>query len=124
MHVWSHAATLLVLGIAVPTYFGGRIATLEAAVTEELDAIHRAQALYLMQHGHYCETLTALSPEVARLGGGTPHGYVFTMTATGSSFTVTAEPQPYYGFSRRTIHLDHTGEVRYSWSTVQSEEIK
>jgi type II secretory pathway pseudopilin PulG len=114
----------VVLSVAVPVYFGGRIATIEAAVTEELRTIHRAQSQCVAQSGRYCTTLAALGSDAAKLATAAPHGYVFTMTATDSAYTASAAPQPYYGFARRTIHMDQTGEVRYSWSTVQTEEIK
>lgn len=42
--------------------------------------------------------------------------------ADRAGFTATAHPQPYYGYVRRTVHIDQTGAVRYTWSDVQSEK--
>jgi len=76
------------------------------------------------QSGRYCTALAALGFDAAKFATAAPHGYVFTITATDSAYTSSAAPQTYHGFARGTIHMDQTGEVRYSWSTVQTEEIK
>jgi hypothetical protein len=118
------ASILVVLGVSLPNYIGARSSTIEAAVAEEFRTIHRARSQCVALSGRYCTTLAALGSDAAKLATPAPHGYVFTMTATDSAYAASAAPQPYYGFARGTIHMDQTGEGRYSWSTAQTEEIK
>jgi len=100
----------------------------ETVVIREIQTIHQAETQYKSQFGRYA-TLTqlgspangSLGPQAAdlipsTLASGDKDGYVFTLTATPSGYTLNANPKVFNTSGRRTFYTDQNGLIHQNWS--------
>ncbi len=113
----------------------------EMAVYKELQTINTMQTQYMSQFGRFATTLAELGPPTsggpgpqaadlipASLATGEKDGYIFTMTATPTGYTLNANPKVYNTSGRRTFYTDQTMTYHQNWSAepanASSAEIK
>jgi prepilin-type N-terminal cleavage/methylation domain-containing protein len=135
------AIILIILSIAVPKLGVARMNAQETVVIREVQTIHQAETQYLSQFGNYAQTLAALGPPASggpgpqaadlipsSLSSGEKDGYIFTLQATPSGYTVNANPKVYNSTGRRTFFSDQTMTIHQNWgqepATVNSPELK
>ena len=135
------AIILIILAIAVPKLGSARMNANEMAVIRELQTINTMQVQYMSQFQRFATTLAELGPPTSggpgpqaadlipsALSGGEKDGYIFTMTATPSGYTLNANPKVYNSTGRRTFFSDQSMSIHYNWSqepaTVASPELK
>jgi len=135
------AIILIILAIAVPKLGSARMNASEMAVYKELQTINTMQTQYMSQFGRFATTLAELGPPTSggpgpqaadliptALAQGEKDGYIFTMTATPSGYTLNANPKVYNTTGRRTFYTDQNMIYRQNWSAepanASSPEIK
>ena len=135
------AIILIILAIAVPKLGSARMNASEMAVIRELQTINTMQTQYMSQFGKFASTLAELGPPTSggpgpqaadlipsSLASGEKDGYVFTMTATPSGYTLTANPKVFNTSGRRTFFTDQSMSYHQNWSAepanASSPEIK
>jgi prepilin-type N-terminal cleavage/methylation domain-containing protein len=135
------AIILIILAIAVPKLGSARMNASEMAVYKELQTINTMQTQYMSQFGKFAATLTELGPPTSggpgpqaadlipsSLSSGEKDGYIFTMTATPTGYTVNANPKVYNTTGRRTFYTDQNMTYHQNWSAepanASSPEIK
>jgi type IV pilus assembly protein PilA len=106
-----------------------------------LQTINTMQTQYMSQFGRFATTLNELGPPTSggpgpqaadlipgSLASGEKDGYIFTMTATPSGYTVNANPKVFNTTGRRTFFTDQNQTYRQNWSAepanASSPEIK
>src|ERR1700691_4963359 len=115
------AIILIILAIAVPKLGSARMNANEMAVIREMQTINTMQTQYMSQFGRFATTLAELGPPTsggpgpqaadlipASLAAGEKDGYIFTMTATPTGYTLNANPKVYNTSGRRTFYTDQT----------------
>jgi type IV pilus assembly protein PilA len=123
------AIILIILAIAVPKLGSARMNASETVVIREIQTIHQAETQYMSQFGKYATTLAELGPPASggpgpqaadlipnSLASGEKDGYVFTLTATPSGYTVNANPKVYNSTGRRTFYSDQGMQIHQNWS--------
>jgi prepilin-type N-terminal cleavage/methylation domain-containing protein len=132
---------LVILAIAVPKMNKQMQGAREMAVIREIGTIHQAETQYYSQFGKYATNLTQLGPPVSGSDGpeaaniipkiladGKKNGFVYTLTATPSGYSVVAVPESFGNSGSRTFFSDQTLVIRNNWgqepATPTSPEIK
>ncbi len=123
------AIILIILAIAVPKLGSARMNANEMAVIRELQTINTMQVQYMSQFQRFATTLAELGPPASggpgpqaadlipnALAVGDKDGYVFTMTATPSGYTLNANPKVFNTSGRRTFYTDQNGLIHQNWS--------
>lgn len=100
----------------------------ETVAAKEVQSIGAAQVQYLSQFGRYAANLIDLDspagfdegPQAAHLiqaglAAGEKNGYLFSMSATPSGFSVNAVPKVFGQTGRRTFYLDQEGVLHQNW---------
>jgi type IV pilus assembly protein PilA len=135
------AIILIIAAIAVPKMNNQMQAAHEMAAIRQITTIHQAETQYYSQFGRYATSLAELGPPASGaatpaaadlipkvLADGKNSGYLFTVTASPTGYSVTAVPEAFGNSGRRTFFSDQTLVVRNNWSqepaTVTSPEIK
>lgn len=135
------AIILIIAAIAVPKMNNQMMSAHEMAAIQQIRTIHQAETQYYSQFGKYAENLTELGPPASGAAGpnaadlipkvladGKNSGYVFTVAASPTGYSVHADPEQFGSSGRRTFFSDQTLVVRNNWSqepaTVTSPEIK
>ena len=112
------AIILIILAIAVPKLGSARMNANEMAVIREMQTINTMQTQYMSQFQRFATTLAELGAACQRrtrsagcrpdsrhaCQSGEKDGYVFTMTATPSGYTLNANPKVYNTSGRRTFY--------------------
>ena len=113
----------------------------EMAVIREMQTINTMQVQYMSQFQRFATTLAELGPPTSggpgpqaadlipgALAVGDKDGYLFTMTATPSGYTLNANPKVFNTSGRRTFFTDQNGLIHQNWSAepanVSSPEFK
>ena len=123
------AIILIILAIAVPKLGSARMNANEMAVIRELQTINTMQVQYMSQFQRFATTLAELGPPTSggpgpqaadlipgALSTGDKDGYLFTMTATPSGYTLNANPKVFNTSGRRTFFTDQNGLIHQNWS--------
>ncbi len=123
------AIILIILAIAVPKLGSARMNANEMAVIRELQTINTMQVQYMSQFQRFATTLAELGPPASggpgpqaadlipsALSVGDKDGYIFTMTATPSGYTLNANPKVFNTSGRRTFYTDQNGLIHQNWS--------
>lgn len=123
------AIILIILAIAVPKLGSARMNANEMAVIREIQTINSMQTQYMSQFGKWATTLAELGPPTSggpgpqaadlipgSLASGDKDGYVFTMAATPSGYTLNANPKAYNSSGRRTFFSDQNMIIHQNWS--------
>src|SRR5277367_5022033 len=135
------AIILIILAIAVPKLGSAKMNANEMAVLREIQTVTSMQVQYQSQFGRFATTLAELGPPTSggpgpqaadlipsSLALGEKDGYIFTMTATASGYTLSANPKVYNTTGRRTFFTDQNMIYRQNWSAepanASSPEIK
>lgn len=132
---------LIIAAIAIPKMNNQLMSAHEMAAIRQITTIHQAETQYYSQFGKYATALTELGPPTSGAAGpagadlipkiladGKNSGYVFTVTASNTGYSVTAVPESFGSSGRRTFFSDQTLVVRNNWTqepaTATSPEIK
>lgn len=137
------AIILIILFFAVPQYNKARMNAQETGAIQGIKTVYQAQIQYQSQFGDFATSLAQLGPPSAAggaegpqsagliaggLAGGNSSGYVFTVTATPTGYSVSAVPKTFGSTGRRTFFSDQTGIIRQNWgsdpATVNSPEVR
>lgn len=135
------AIILIILAVAIPRLGSARMNTSETMVLKELQTINAMQVQYMSQFGRFATSLAEFGPPASgapgpqaaelipgALAAGDKDGYVFTLTATPSGYTLNANPKIFNTSGRRTFYTDQTMVYRQNWSpepaNANSPEIK
>lgn len=135
------AIILVIVTIAVPQYNKQMMSAHETAAIQAIQTIHAVETQYYSQFGRYAVSLAELGPPASGAAGpaaadliskdlteGKKSGYVFTVAATPTGYSVSAVPESFNSSGRRTFYSDQTLVVRNNWSqepaTASSPELK
>jgi type IV pilus assembly protein PilA len=135
------AIILIILTFALPRFNVAQMNAHEVAVIQAFKTLQGAQTQYMSQFGTYATTLAQLGPPASggpgpqaadliptSLAGGEKDGYLFTLTATPTGYTINANPKVYNSTGRRTFFSDQNGIIRQNWgqdpATATSGELK
>ncbi len=137
------AIILIILSIALPQMSKSRMHAQEMAAVATMKTITTVQTQYMSQFGQYAASLAELGPPASTgspegpknaalisgsLASGTSGGYLYTVNATGTGYSVSAVPKTFGSTGRRTFYCDQTGIIRQNWTqdpaTEKSEELK
>src|SRR5258707_6372477 len=115
------AIILIIAAIAVPKMNNQIMSAHEMAAIRQITTIHQAQTQYYSQFGKYAATLPELGPPTSGAAGpagadlipkiladGKNSGYLFTVTATPTGYSVNANPESFGSSGRRTVLSDQT----------------
>lgn len=135
------AIILIIAAIAVPKLNNARMNAQEMAAVRQIAAIHTAQIQYYSQFGKYAGSLAELGPPTSGAAGpqaadlipkvlaeGKNSGYVYTVVASPTGYSVNANPEAFGNTGRRTFFSDQTQEIHQNWgqepATVNSPPLK
>lgn len=135
------AIILVIVTIAVPQYNKQMMSAHETAAIQAIQTIHAVETQYYSQFGRYAVSLAELGPPASGAAGpaaadliskdlteGKKSGYIFTVAATPTGYSVSAVPESFNSSGRRTFYSDQTLVVRNNWSqepaTASSPELK
>ncbi len=135
------AIILIIAAIAVPKLNNARMNAQEMAAVRQIAAIHTAQIQYYSQFGKYAGSLAELGPPTSGAAGpqaadlipkvlaeGKNSGYVYTVVASPTGYSVNANPEAFGSTGRRTFFSDQTQEIHQNWgqepATVNSPPLK
>jgi type IV pilus assembly protein PilA len=136
------AIILIILAIALPKFNAARMNAQETAAISQIKTIATAEVQYYSEFGRYAATLAELGPPAGggaagpasadlipdTLAKGDSTGYLFTLAASPTGYSVTAVPKAFGSSGRRTFYYDQTLEVHQNWgrepATAQSEAFK
>ena len=123
------AIILVILTFAVPKFNSTMMNAHEIAAIKAIQTVHGMEAQYMSQFGKYATTLAELGPPArggpgpqaadlipGSLASGEKDGYVFTLTATPSGYSVNANPKVYNSTGRRTFYSDQNMQIHQNWS--------
>jgi type IV pilus assembly protein PilA len=133
--------SMVVLAIAIPRMVVQTNVHHELTAITSIGAIHRAQAQYYAEFGHFAPTLAPLGPPAngepgktaadlipADLATGRLDGYMFFVTGTVRGYAITAAPEQFGVTGRRTFYSDQTLVIRNNWNggaaTAESPELQ
>jgi type IV pilus assembly protein PilA len=134
------AIILIIAAIAVPKMNKQIMAAHEMAAIREVQTIHTAETQYYSQFGRYAQNLTELGPPASGAAGpsasdlipksladGKHSGFLFTLAASPTGYSITAVPEAFGSSGSRTFFSDQTLVVRNNYTaepaTVTSREI-
>ena len=119
------AIILIIAAIAVPKLSSQRQNAQEMAAIQQIRTLHQAQIQYYGQFGRYATTLAELGPPASGSAGpqaadlipksladGRGTGYLFTVTANPSGYSINANPEQFGSSGRRTFFSDQSGVIR------------
>ncbi len=135
------AIILIIAAIAVPKMNNQMQAAHEMAAIRQISTIHQGETQYYSQFARYATSLAELGPPASGaatpaaadlipkvLADGKNSGYIFTLQATPTGYSITAVPEAFGSSGRRTFFSDQTLVIRNNWgqdpATVNSPEIK
>ena len=135
------AIILIILTFALPRFNVAQMNAHEVAVIQAIKTLHGAQTQYMSQFGNYATTLAQLGPPASggpgptasdliptSLATGEKDGYLFTLTATPTGYSINANPKVYNSTGRRTFFSDQNMTIRQNWgqepATATSPELK
>jgi len=135
------AIILIIAAIAVPKMNNQMQAAHEMAAIRQITTIHQGETQYYSQFGRYATSLAELGPPASGaatpaasdlipkvLADGKNSGYLFTVVASPTGYSITAVPEAFGNSGRRTFFSDQTLVIRNNWSqepaTLTSPEIK
>src|SRR5579862_6473442 len=120
---------LIIAAIAVPKMNTQLMSARETAAIGAIRTIHQVETQYYSQFGKYAASLTELGPPAsgapspasadlisADLASGKKGGYIFTVAATSTGYSVLAVPETFNSSGRRTFFSDQTLAIRNNWS--------
>lgn len=123
------AIILIILTIAVPKLSTAQMNAREMAIVREIQTVNTAQAQYMSQFGKFAASMAELGPPSSggpgpaaadlipgSLASGEKDGYVFTLTATPSGYTLNANPKVFNSTGRRTFYSDQNMITHQNWS--------
>src|SRR5258707_15249735 len=112
---------LIIAAIAVPKMNNQLMAAHEMAAIRQIQTIHQAETQYYSQFGKYAAMLSELGPPTSGAAGpagadlipkiladGKNSGYLFTVTASSTGYSVNANPESFGSSGRRTVLSDQT----------------
>ena len=119
----SIAIILVIVAIGIPNGQKLLMAAHETATVSEIKSIQQGQAQFYAQFGRYAVTLTELGPPAAGVGilpgslaKGKKSGYLFSLTATATGYSLSAIPERFEGTGRRTFYADQELVIRNNWN--------
>jgi type IV pilus assembly protein PilA len=135
------AIILIIAAIAVPKLNNQRMNAQEMAAIRQIGTIHTAQIQYYSQFGRYATTLAELGPPTSgqpgpqasdlipkTLSEGKNTGYIFTVQAIPTGYSVNANPEMFGNSGRRTFYSDQTQVIHQNWgqepATANSPDFK
>ena len=135
------AIVLIIAAVALPRLDKARMQTQEMAAVQEIQNIHKAQAMYYSTFQRYATKLEELGPPTGGQTGpaaadlipgemakGTKAGYNFVLQGGPGGYTISANPVTFNGTGRRTFFSDQSLVIRQNWgpepATVTSPEFK
>lgn len=135
------AIILIIAAIAVPKMNKQIMAAHEMAAIRMVGTIHQGETQYYSQYGHYAENLAQLGPPASGADGpaaagiipkgladGKASGYIFTVAAAPTGYTVTAVPEAFGNSGGRTFYSDQTLSIHNNYTaepaTAASPEIR
>ena len=135
------AIILVIAAIAVPQMNKQLMSAHEMAAIRQIQTLHQAELQYNSQFGKFAGTLAELGPPASGAPGpaaadlipkvlaeGKNSGYIFTVEAAPTGYSITAVPEAFGSSGRRTFFSDQTLVVRNNWTqepaNVNSETIK
>ncbi len=135
------AIILIIAAIAVPKMNKQIMAAHEMAAIRMIGTVHQAETQYYSQYGRYAQSLTELGPPASgadgpaaagiipkNLADGKASGYLFTVVASPTGYSVTAVPEAFGNSGGRTFFSDQTLVIRNNYTaepaTVASPEIR
>lgn len=133
------AIILVIAGVAIPKFNQVQMQAKEVAAIQNIGALHKAQAMYMSQHGRYAASLGELGPPASGQAGqaaadlipkslseGKFQGYVFRVQATEEGYAINADPERWNNTGARTFYSDQTTVIRENRTkepaTAQSPE--
>src|SRR5579864_1607750 len=115
------AIILIIAAIAVPKMNNQMQAAHEMAAIRQISTIHQGETQYYSQFARYATSLAELGPPASGpaspaaadlipkvLADGKNSGYIFTLTATPTGYSITAVPEAFGSSGRRTFFSDQT----------------
>jgi type IV pilus assembly protein PilA len=135
------AIILIIAAIAVPKMNQQMMSAHETAAIQQIRTIHEVETQYYSQFGQYAGSLTQLGPPASGpatpaaadlipkdLADGKKSGYIFTVVASPTGYSVTSVPEAFGSTGRRTFFSDQTLVIRNNWgqepANATSPEIK
>ena len=135
------AIILIIAGIAVPKMNKQMMNAREMAAIRQIGSIHQAETQYYSTYGKYAQNLLELGPPASgadgpsaagilpkNLADGKASGYLFTVAATPTGYSVNANPEAFGNSGGRTFFSDQTLVIRNNYTaepaTVASPEIR
>ncbi len=135
------AIILIIAAIAVPKMNKQIMAAHEMAAIRMIGTIHQGETQYYSQYGKYAQSLAELGPPASgadgpaaagiipkNLADGKASGYLFTVVASPTGYSVTAVPEAFGNSGGRTFFSDQTLVIRNNYTaepaTVASPEIR
>jgi type IV pilus assembly protein PilA len=135
------AIILVIAAIAVPQMNKQLMSAHETAAIQAIKTIHAVETQYYSQFGRYAASLAELGPPPSGapsaaaaeliskdLAEGKKSGYIFTVQASPTGYSVTAVPETFNNTGRRTFYSDQTLAIRQNWTqepaNANSPEIK
>src|SRR5215469_10961530 len=113
------AIILVIAAIAVPQMNKQLMSAHEMAAIRQITTIHQAETQYYSQFGRYAVSLAELGPPASGaatpaaadlipkvLADGKNSGYMFTVVASPTGYSVTAVPEAFGNSGRRTFFSD------------------
>lgn len=123
------AIILVIAAIAVPQLGKQIMAAHENAVIQTFRTLHAEEAQYYAQFGNYATSLAQLGPPASGAAGpaaadlipkgladGRQSGYLWTLAASPTGYTISAVPETFGKDGSRTFYSDQTMVVRNNYS--------
>jgi type IV pilus assembly protein PilA len=135
------AIILIIAAIAVPKMNRVQMSAHEMAAIRQVGTLHQAETQYYSTFGRYAANLAELGPPASGaaspaaadlipkvLADGKNSGYIFTVVASPTGYSITAVPEAFGNTGGRTFFSDQTLVIRNNYTqepaTVTSPEIK
>ncbi len=132
---------ILILALAIPNLNKTRGVAREMMALQGIRTLHIAETQYMSEYASYATTMAQLGPPAsgaptaqaadlvpASLANGEKDGYVFTLTATPTGYTINANPKVYNSTGRRTFFSDQSMTIHQNWgqdpATATSPELQ
>jgi len=101
----------------------------EMAIVREIQAINTAQAQYVSQFGKFAGSMAELGPPASgragataadlipgNLASGDKDGYIFTLAASPSGYSLKVNPKVYNSTAPRAFYSDQNMIIHQNWS--------
>lgn len=118
------AIILVIAGVALPRLNQVLMQANETAAIQNIQAIQKAQAMYLSSFGRYANTLTELGPPTSGTAGaagadlipadlaqGKKQGYQYSLVATEEGYAINANPEKFNNSGSKTFYSDHSSVI-------------